>query len=216
MSPQVDFQSQWRDRLASGSKLAAHALGQALKDNDDRLALIVPLSRDALPTVRVAALRALQEVAKSRPGAVAPYATDIVAGLGAAEPDAQAAALGALSAIAAHAQPEVALALPLISDLLKARRPALREEAVRCLGRIGVEFPENAGAVALRLGDALTAARNPRASMEAREILAALETLIPHVAPAERARLAAAVAPMRAHPNIQVRERAGRLAKQLA
>ena len=211
-----DFQAQWRERLASGSKLAAKALGNALKDDPSRLALIAPLTRDALATVRVATFRALEEVAVAKPRAVAPFAGDIVAGLAAPEPDAQLAALGALAHVAPHAQPEAALALPLIAELLGSRRPALREEAVRCLGRLGTQLPDRAPVVASRLGAALTAARNPRASMEAREILAALEGMLPHLAPAERATLAEAVVPLRGHPNIQVRERAGRLAKQLA
>lgn len=216
MSPAEDFQSQWRERLASGSKLAARALSQALRDDSSRIAYIAPLTRDARPTVRVAALRALEEVAAWRPQLVAPYASDLVAGLAAAEPDAQAAALGGLTHVAPHAQPEAALALPLIADLLKARRPALREEAARCLGHIGQSMPDHAAAVAARLGVALTGARHPRASMEAREILAALESIVPYLPPLERASLTDAVAPMRAHPNLQVRERAGRLAKRLA
>jgi len=211
-----DFQAQWRDRLASGSKLAAKALATALKDDPSRLPSIVPLARDPIATVRVATYRALEDVAAAAPRAAAPYAADIVAGLAAAEADAQAAALGALSHVAPYAHAEAALALPLIADLLQARRPALREEAVRCLGRIGAQLPERAPVVAQRLGIALTQARHPRASMEAREILAALEGVLPNLAPQERASLAAAVAPMRAHPNIQVRERAGRLAKRLA
>lgn len=213
--PADDFQGQWRERLASGSKLAARALSQALKDDDARVPLIVPLTHDSLPTVRVASLRALEDVAAARPLVVAPYAGDVVAGLAAPEADAQAAALGALSHIAAFAPAEAALALPLIADFLKARRPGLREEAVRCLGRLGAQNPNHAALVAQRLGEALTAARNPRASMEAREILAALEGVLPHLPASERMRLAQAVAPMRAHPNIQVRERAGRLTKQL-
>lgn len=211
-----DFQAQWRERLASGSKLAAKALSNALKEDDSRVALIAPLTRDPLATVRVAAFRALEEVAAARPLAVAPHASDVVAGLAATEPDAQASALAALAHIAAHARPEAALALPLIAELLRSRRPALREEAVKCLGRLGQQLPDHAPVVAQRLGSALVGARSPRASMEAREILAALEGMLPHLAPMERASLASAVAPLRAHPNIQVRERAGRLAKQLA
>lgn len=216
MAPAEEFQAQWRDRLASGSKLAARALGQALREDASRIPLIVPLARDPLPTVRVATLRVLEEVAAARPGLVAPYAGEIVAGLAAVEPDAQAAALGALTHLAPHAHAEAALALPLIAELLSARRPALREEAARCLGRIGAQVPDRATDVAARLGAALTAARHPRAGNEAREILAALEGMLPHLAPPARAQLAGAVAPMRAHPNIQVRERAGRLARQLA
>lgn len=216
MAPAEDFQAQWRDRLASGSKLAARALCTALKDDTSRIAHIAPLTRDALPTVRVAAYRALEEIAAVKPQAVAAYAQDVVAGLAAAEPDAQTAALGALTHIAPYARPEAALALPLIADLLKARRPAMREEAARCLGQLGRQIPEAAPSAARRLGDALTAARNPRASIEAREILAAIEGMLPHLPPPERVALANAVAPLRAHTNIQVRERAGRLAKQLA
>lgn len=210
-----DFTSQWRERLASGSRLAAKALGQALRDDPSRLALIAPLTRDALPTVRVAALRALEDVASWRPALVAPFASDVVAGLAAQEPDAQAAALGALTHLAPHAAPDVALALPLVADLLKARRPTLREEAARCLGRLGAQLPERAPDVAARLGHALASARNPRASMEAREILAALEATVPNLPAPARAQLATAVTPLRAHPNLQVRERAARLARRL-
>lgn len=216
MSTTGDFQAQWRERLASGSRLAGRALGQALKDDPTRVALIVPLTRDALPTVRVATFRALEEVAASRAGAVAPFAADLVAGLAAAEPDAQAAALAALAEVAPHAQPEAALALPLIADLLHARRPALRENAVRCLGRLGAQLPDRAPEVAHQLGSVLREMRHSRASAEAREVLAALEGVLPHLPADERAALAAAVTPLRGHPNIQVRERAGRLARALA
>jgi len=216
MAQTADFQGQWRDRLASGSKLAARALSTALKEDVTRVPLIVPLTRDALPTVRVAAFRALEEIAGWKPHAVAPFAADIVAGLAAAEPDAQTAALASLTHVAPLAQAEAALALPLIADLLKSRRPALREEAVRCLGRLGMQLPERAPVVAQRLGSALKDARHPRASMEAREILAALEGVLPNLGPQERAGLVDAVAPLRGHPNIQVRERAGRLAKKLS
>lgn len=216
MVPPSDFQGQWRERLASGSKLAARALGTALRDDSSRIGLIVPLTRDALPNVRVASFRAIEDIASWKPRAVAPFAADIVAGLAAPEPDAQAAALAALTHVAPYAQAECALALPLIADLLHARRPGLREEAARCLGRLGAQMPERASAVALRLGSALKGASNPRASMEARELLGAIEATLPNLPPEARARLAADVAPMRAHPNIQVRERAGRLAKRLA
>lgn len=216
MATPDDFQAQWRERLASGSKLAARALSVALRDDESRIALIAPLTRDARPTVRIAAFRALEDTAAAEPRAVAAFAGDIVAGLASAELDAQLAALGCLSHVAPYAEAEAALALPLIADLLKARRAALREEAVRCLGRLGAQLPDRAPDVAQRLGHALTQARNPRASMEAREILAALEGVLPNLGPPERATLVAAVAPMRAHPNIQVRERAGRLAKRLS
>lgn len=216
MAPPDDFQGQWRERLASGSKLAARALSQALKEDSARLALVAPLTRDPLATVRVATLRAFEEVAQWRPQIVAPYAREIVESLAAPEPDAQAAALAALTQIAPHAQAEAALALPLIADLLRAKRPALREEAARCLGRLGHGMPEVAADVALRLASALEHARNPRASMEAREILAALEATLPHLGDEARAKVADAVTPMRGHPNIQVRERAGRLSRALA
>lgn len=210
-----DFQAQWRERLASGSKLAAKALGNALRDDDSRVGMIAALTHDSLPTVRVAAYRALDELAASRPLAVAAHAGDVVAGLAAPEPDAQTAALSALAHIAPHARAEAALALPLIAELLASKRPTLREEAVKCLGRLGQQLPDHAPVVAQRLGSALGGARNPRASMEAREILAALEGMLPYLQPLERASLASAVAPLRGHPNIQVRERAGRLSKQL-
>ena len=216
MTPGASFQSLWRERLASGSKLAARALAQALKEDPTRLGQIAPLAADPLPTVRVATLRAMEELSNGHPAVVAPYAKHVVEGLAAQEPDAQASALAALANIATHARAEAALALPLIADLLKARRPGLREEAARCLGRLGAEVPESAPEVATRLGAALAAARNPRASQEAREILAALETLLPHLPDEGRTNLNPAVAPLRGHPNIQVRERAGRLAKQLA
>lgn len=215
MAPE-DFQGQWRERLASGSKLAARALSQALKEDSTRLALVAPLAKDPLPTVRVATLRAFEEIAQWRPALVAPYASEIVAALGSPEPDAQAAALAALTQIAPQAPAESALALPLIADMLKSKRPALREEAARCLGKLGHGMPERAGDVALRLAAALDKARNPRASMEAREILAALEGMLPHLAANEREAVADAIMPMRGHPNIQVRERAGRLARALA
>ncbi|HVM46169.1 MAG TPA: hypothetical protein VM582_09560, partial [Candidatus Thermoplasmatota archaeon] len=168
MPPVPAFQAQWRERLASGSKLAARALAQALRDDDTRVPLIVPLARDPLPTVRVATLRALEELAARKPAAVAPFAAELLAGLAAPEPDAQAAALATLGHVAPYAQPEAALALPLIADLLKARRPALREEAVRCLGRLGAQLPERAPLVARQLGDALGDARHARAGAEAR------------------------------------------------
>ncbi|HUR68151.1 MAG TPA: hypothetical protein VM370_02815, partial [Candidatus Thermoplasmatota archaeon] len=195
MVPTGEFQSQWRERLASGSKLAAKALSQALKDDATRVPLIVPLTHDALATVRIASLRALEELAAARPQALAPFAGDIVASLAAHEGDAQAAALGALTHLAPYARAEAALALPLIAELLRARRPGLREEAARCLGRIGVELPESAPAVAARLSSALEGARNARAGNEAREILAALEGMLGNLSPAARAQVATAVAP---------------------
>lgn len=216
MAPPSDFQGLWRERLASGSKLAAKALAQAIKEDGSRVALIAPLTRDVLPTVRVAAYRALEETAAHDPRVVAPFAKEVVEGLAAPEPDAQAAALGTLAAIAPWARVEAALALPLIADLLKARRPGLREDAARCLGRIGHSWPESAPQVAKRLAHALMGAKTPRAAHEAREILAGLEGMLPHLAPDDRAALAPVVSTMRGHPNIQVRERAGRLAKALA
>src|SRR5439155_16862958 len=95
----------------------------------------------------------------------------------------------------------------------KARRPALREEAARCLGRIGMEVPHAAPEAAARLATHLGHVKNPRGAQEARECLAAIESLLPHLASAERLALAPRVAPLRAHPNIQVRERAGRIAR---
>ena len=212
----TDFQAQWRDRLASGSKLSSKALSQALKDDPTRLALIVPLAADARSTVRVCALRALEEVGHAKPQLLAVYAREIVQALALPEPDAQAAALSVLTSIAPYARAEAALALPLVAELLAAKRPALREEAARCLGRLGSETPEHAHAAAIRLSDALRGSKSPRAAQEAREILGALEAMLPHLAVDERARVALAVAPLRAHPNIQVRERAGRVSRMLA
>src|SRR5207249_3146580 len=138
-----------------------------------------------------------------------PFAQAIVEALAAPEADAQASALATLGHIAHHARAEAALALPLISDLLdSAKRPALREEAARCLGKIGAEMPESAAPAATRLAKALGHAKSPRASQEVREILASLEGLLPFLSPQDRASLATAVVPMRGHPNIQVRERA--------
>jgi hypothetical protein len=212
-----DFQALWRERLASGSKLSAKALAQALKEDPGRVAKVAPLLHDPLSTVRISALRAFDEVASLKPALVAPYAQQVVEALAAPEADAQASALGALGHIAHHARAEAALALPLISELLqRAKRPALREEAARCLGRIGAEMPESADSAAERLADALGHAKSPRASQEVREILAALEGLLPHLTAQARASLGNAVSPMRAHPNIQVRERAGRLSRALS
>lgn len=216
MAPANDFQSQWRDRLASGSRLVPRALSQVLKDDPTRLVEIAPLLHDPVATVRLSTLRAFEDVAASRPADVAPYARPIVEALAAPEADAQESALGALAHIAPHASAEAALALPLIADLLRARRPGLREQAARCLGRLGHEVPASAPHAAGHLGAALLGARNPKAAHEAREILAALEGLVPNLTNAERTQLAPVVAPLRAHPNIQVRERAGRLARQLA
>lgn len=216
MATPSEFQAQWRERLASGSKLAAKALSQALKDDPTRIGFIVPLTHDLVPAVRVAAFRTLAEVAVAKPRALAPFASDLVSGLGAPEVDAQEAALTALTHVAPYAHAEAALALPLIADLLRARRPALREEAARCLGRMANELPDTAPSVALRLAEGLDAARNARGGPEAREILAALEGILPNLPPPTRAKVALSIAPMRAHPNIQVRERAGRLAKALA
>ena len=210
-----DFQTQWRDRLASGSKLSSKALSQALKDDPSRLPLIIPLTQDARTTVRVCALRALEELGHAKPQLLAPYAREIVEALASPELDAQGAALGALTCVAPYARAETALALPLVAELLAAKRPALREEAARCLGRLGSESPENAALAAIRLADALRGSKSPRAAQEAREILAALEGMLPHLGAADRAGLAPAVSPLRAHPNIQVRERAGRLSRLL-
>lgn len=215
MSSHEEFARQWRDRLASGSKMAAKALATALKDDPSRLPAVAPLTRDPLSTVRVSALRAIEEVSQAHPTLVAVHAREVVEGLAAPEPDAQSAALAALGRIAPLAQAEVALALPLVAELLHAKRPALREEAARCLGRLGCEVPGSAPTAAQRLAQALAALKNARAAQEAREILAALEELAPHLAAPERNGVALAVAPMRGHPNLQVRERAGRLARTL-
>jgi len=165
----------------------------------------------------VAALRALAEISHHKPDLVAQHAKEIVEGLAWPEPDAQEASLDALGRIAQRAPAEAALSLPLIADLLeKARRPALREEAARCLGRIGMEVPLAAPEAATRLAVHLSHVKNPRGAQEARECLAAIETLLPHLAAPDRLALAPRVAPLRAHPNIQVRERAGRIARALA
>lgn len=216
MAASDDFLRAWRDRLASGSKMASKALVTALKEDPARLAWVAPLARDPLSTVRVSALRAIDELSASQPALVARHAREVVEALAAPEPDAQQAALSALSRIAPHARAEVALALPLVAELLHAKRPALREEAARCLGRMGCEVPASATDVAHRLAAALGGARNPRLAQEAREILAALEGLAPNLPPAERTGLAQAVSPLRGHPNLQVRERAGRLARTLS
>lgn len=212
-----DFQVQWRERLASGSKLAAKSFAQAVRDEPTRVPVVVALCADPHPAVRVSALRALADLSHSFPQAVALHAREVIEGLAWPEADAQEAALDALGRIASFAPAEAALALPLIADLLEsARRPALREEAARCLGCIGGEVPSQASAAAEKLATHLLGLRAPRAAQEARETLAALEVLLPVLVPSDRASLALRVAPLRAHPNIQVRERAGRLARQLA
>lgn len=209
------FAADWRDRLASGSKLAAKALAQALRDDPARVGLVAPLTADPHVHVRVNAMRALAEAAHARPESVAPYAREIVEGLAAPEPDLQACALDALASVSHLAPEEVALALPLIADLLRAKRPALREEAAKCLGRLGAEVPDRAPAAARALADALPQAKGPRGAHEAREILAALEGVVPNLPLPERDALAPRVQSLRGHPNIQVRERAGRLARVL-
>lgn len=211
------FQREWRDRLASGSKLAAKALAQAMKEDLGRVGAAARLSGDPHPAVRAGALRALADVARHSPGAVAPHAREVVEGLAASEPDAQEAALDALASIASRASAEAALALPLIADVLHdAKRPALREQAAKCLGRIGAEAPVHAPAAAQGLLSNIPASKSPRAAQETREILAALEGILPHLSAGSRAELAPRIAPLRAHPNIQVRERAGRVARLLA
>lgn len=210
-----DFQQAWRDRLASGSKLAAKALAGALKEDTSRLAAIAPLARDPHVAVRISTLRAMADLSHAHPAAVARHAKEVVEGLAAPEADAQEAALDALAHIAPYAGAECALALPLIADLLAAaKRPSVREEAARCLGRLGMEVPDRAPDAARRLADALNAVK-PRQAQEAREILAAIEGIVPNLAPDERAWLAGRVQPLRGHPNLQVRERAGRVARQL-
>lgn len=211
------FQSQWRDRLASGSKLAAKALAQAVKEDASRVAAAARLSADPHPAVRGGSLRALAEVARTDPATVAPHAREVVEGLAAPEPEAQEAALEALASIASRAPEEVSLALPLIADLLAAsKRPAVREAAARCLGRLGTEVPAHAPTAAHSLVAHIPDSRSARAAQEAREFLAALEGLLPNLPATERAAIAPHIAPLRGHPNIQVRERAGRIARQLA
>src|SRR5438094_2604163 len=171
-----DFQRLWRERLASGSRLVSKALAQAARENADRVPVVAALCADANPHVRVAALRALAEVSHHKPDLVALHAKEVVEGLAWPEADAQEASLDALGRIASRAPAEAALALPLIADLLEgARRSGLREEAARCLGRIGGELPQSAPAAADKLAAHLTALRNPRAAQEARETLAAIE-----------------------------------------
>lgn len=211
------FQAQWRDRLASGSKLASKALSQALKEDGARVSAVARLCADPHPAVRSGALRALADVARADPAAVARHAREVVEGIAAPEADAQEASLEALACIASRAPEEAALALPLIADALaQAKRPSVREAAARCLGRLGTEVPARAPAAAHSLVERIPDSRSPRAAQEAREILAALEGLLPNLPPEERAALAPRIAPLRGHPNIQVRERAGRIARQLA
>ncbi len=217
MPDSSEFSRQWRERLASGSKPAARALATALKEDPTRLEGIAALCDDPLATVRIGALRTLAETARHHPAHVAAHAHKVVEGIGAHEADAQDAALEALGRIAAHASAELALALPLIADVLStAKRPALRESAARCLGHVGLSVPMMAPKAADRLAHALANAKRARAAPEAREILAALEEVVPNLPAADRIALAARVAPLRAHPNMQVRERAGRLARELA
>lgn len=215
MSATDDFQRSWRDRLASGSKMVAKALATALREDPTRVPLLAPLATDPLLTVRVGVLRTWEDVSRTHPAPVAQHARLLVEALAAPEPDVQSAALAALANVAPHARAEVALALPLVAELLHHKRPALREEAARCLGRLGAESPAYAPDAAHRLAHALGGLKNPRLANEAREVLAALEILLPHLPLAERALLAGAVAPMRGHPNLQVRERAGRIARAL-
>ncbi|MFA5861521.1 MAG: hypothetical protein WDA16_07485 [Candidatus Thermoplasmatota archaeon] len=211
-----DFQAQWRERLASGSKLASKALAQAAKDEPTRVPMVAALCADPHVAVRVSALRALATLSHTLPQAVAPHAREVVEGLAWPEADAQEASLDALGCIASRAPAEAALALPLIAALLEgARRPALREEAARCLGRIGGEVPTQAAPAADRLATHLVGLRNPRSAQEARETLAAIEALVPFLMAPDRAALVPRIAPLRAHANIQVRERAGRIARLL-
>lgn len=217
MSELPEFQRQWRERLASGSKPASRALATALKEDSARVAMVAALCGDPSPNVRVGALRALADIAAWNPPLVSPWAKEVVEGLAAPEPDAQEAALDALGAIARLSPAEVALSLPLIADVMAvAKRPALREAAARCLGRLGSDVPQIAPRAAERLANALAGAKRVRASQEAREILAALEDVLPNLPRPERAALAPRITPLRAHPNLQVRERAGRLARELA
>src|SRR5438270_322694 len=182
-----DFQRQWRERLASGSRLVSKALAQAAREDAARVPLVAALCADPNPHVRVAALRAIAEVSHHKPDLVAQHAKEVVEGLAWPEADAQEASLDALGRIAPRAPAEAALALPLIADLLdKARRPALREEAARCLGRIGMEVPHAAPEAAARLAVHLAHVKNPRGAQEARECLAAIEALLPRLASAER------------------------------
>ena len=217
MSSGESFGAQWRERLASGSKLASKTLATALKDDSSRTADIAALARDPHPAVRVSALRALAELSRSQPSVVARHAREVVEALAAPEADAQEAGLDALAHIAPHAPAECALALPLIAELLaSARRPSVREEAARCLGKLGMEVPQRAPDAARTLVTALGGIKSARQAHEAREILAAIEHVVPNLPADERAWLAARVQPLRAHPNLQVRERAGKLARQLA
>lgn len=211
-----DFQRSWRERLASGSKMVAKALSTALREDPARISLVAPLAQDPLPTVRIGLLRAWEDVSRHHQAPIAQHARILVEALAAPEADAQSAALATLANVATHARAEVALALPLVAELLHHKRPALREEAARCLGRLGAENPMTAPDAAARLAHALPGLKNPRLANEAREVLAALEALLPHLQVADRAVLGAAIAPMRGHPNLQVRERAGRIARALS
>lgn len=210
------FQTDWRQRLASGSKLAARALATALKEDASRLPSIAPLAIDEHPAVRVSALRALADVAEKHPARVAPHARELVQALGGDNADAQTAALEALGHVAPHASAELALALPLIGECLTHKRPGVREAAAHCLGRLGMESPARAPDAAHKLAEALGGAKGPRQAQEARELLAAIERVVPNLPEDEREWLAARVQPLRGHPNLQVRERAGRLARALA
>lgn len=217
MGEHDEFRLQWRERLSSGSRQAARALSNALRDDPSRLPAIAGLCQDDHTVVRIGALRALAEAGRHHPKAVAAHAKAFVAALGAPEPDAQEAGLEGLSHTATHAREEAMLALPLMSDVLhNARRAGIREAAARCLGELGRENPTSAPQAADRLLHALGALKRAKAAQEAREILAALEIILPNLPGAERAALAPRIAPLRGHPNLQVRERAGRIARELA
>lgn len=175
---------------------------------------VVSLLRHEKPAVRSGAARALAILAETHAALVAPHAEAIVHGAAAEETETREATLEALAYVAPLNPGPIAGHIDALAAALReTRKPALREQAAKCLGMCGAGDPQRAHAASEPLLQAIS--RNPR-DKQARQILAAMHQIARGpVLDEDRQRMAVAVNPLRGHPDIQVRERAGQLYKIL-
>lgn len=209
--PVTDF---LRRAGAGSTKLAAKYLASGVKETPEIVPDVVALLKHEKPAVRAGAARALAILAETQAALVAPHAEGILWGTHAEETETREATLEALAWIAPlNPAPLAAHVQDIAAALKETRKPALREQAAKCLGNCGAGDPARAHAASEPLLQAIS--KNPR-DKQARQILAAMHQIAKGpVNNEDRQRMAAAVNPLRGHPDIQVRERAGQLYKIL-
>lgn len=199
---------------AGSTKLAAKYLASGLKEDPTAIPLAAALITHEKPAVREGACRAFALLAETHPSLVTPYTDHLLQGTQVEESGTREAALEALALITPYTPDAVASHVNTLGAVLKeARRPQLREQAAKVLGYCGSGDPARAHAASEPLVQALH--HNPR-DKQARQILAAMHQIARGpVMPEDRERMAAVVNPLRGHPDIQVRERAGQLYRLL-